>query len=123
MSDNSLKKLLIEPDGRKAFYDGVLRYKNPCTDEEAAKFWFQGWDASCKEHRLFTTNQELIIRNQELSSQVEELILQAAQSDNEKIKALREDIRSIIVSIKTGNFITFSREKIRLALKKLVSRG
>lgn len=116
------QKTLVMQDGREAFYDEVLRYKNPYEDE-AAKFWFQGWDASCEEHRLFTSNQELTIRNQELSSQVEELILQAAQSDNEKIKALREDIRSIIVSIETGNFITFSREKIRLALKGLVSRG
>ena len=144
------QKTLIMQDGREAFYDQVLRYKNPYDGVGSSEFWFQGWDAACEEHKLFTANQDLCLKNQELLTQVEELISQAAQSSKDHYKltnlmardcqeliALKkvsqelkqskfgrdEDIRSIIASIESGNFITFSREKIRIALKELVSRG
>lgn len=115
------QKTLIMQDGREAFYDVVLRYKNPY-DGDSANFWFQGWDAACEEHKLFTANQDLCLKNATLTSQAEEL-KKVIERQAKSILGRTEDIQSIIVSIEMGNFITFSREKIRVALKGLVSRG
>jgi len=108
------QKTLIMQDGREAFYDEVLRYKNPYSDE-SAKFWFQGWDAACEEHRLFTSNQEFTIQVEQLQGDIDRL--------EQSIIGKKAEIGYLLSSIEEGNFITFSREKIKEALKDIISRG
>jgi hypothetical protein len=141
-----IKELIVQ-DGEKAFYDEVVRYKNPHDDEIPRGWWYLGWDSAEEKHNLFSTNKRLILENEILEDKVEALekdVLCKAESlakyetivsvDSvrlvghekyiteleEKELLVNQGVREIISSIESSNIFTFSREKIIAALKELL---
>lgn len=58
-------------NGGKAYYDEVPRYKNPYSgnnhyDDSNHAAWEKGWKRASQEHNLFTENQLLKAKNEEL---------------------------------------------------------
>lgn len=57
----------IVDEGNKAYYDEVPRYKCPYgLNSECMSLWFKGWDQAQSDHNLFTENQTLKAKNEEL---------------------------------------------------------
>jgi len=89
-------KELIVNEGKKSFYDDVLRYKNPHSDSEAISWWFLGWDAASEEHKLFTEHKRF-------------------QEENIQLKKDVGKWRDKYNAVSVGN--TFSEEKLKQAQK------
>ena len=75
--------------GFHAYHDGVPSYKNPYNDnnhydDSEHTAWRRGWFAAGKEHELFTENQTLKAKN-------EELFLERAEALDE-VMCLKDDV-------------------------------
>ena len=68
--------------GKKSYYEGIPRYKNPYCDS-MGEMWINGWDSACKEHELFTENQHLKLGNKKLMKEMVEFKSRYSQQSSD----------------------------------------